>query len=253
MNHLNDAEDELIDRFRRHPVVAGMATLAEPDFHSVLLQRRFLSLAFTPAYDLAIDLLRDDDIVRTARVILREEYPDNRGYTPSHREDMRDDILALGVPRDVLVSTPPTAQTLETITATFHLIATAGTHEHADLRLLTALRFWGEVLVSVEYGQLWPRMSARLIVDGDNRSRFYYPHHIHDAKAQPLTATSPLAATHSDRLGIRLATLLADERVWPSFLQVEEDIVRLKCAFYDQFLTPAEPTTATVDDSHKAA
>lgn len=253
MHHLDEAEEALIDRFRQHPILAGMASLPEQDFASVLLQRRFLSLAFTPAYDLAIDLLTDDDIVRTARVILREEYPDSRGYTPSHREDMRDDILALGVSRRALVNTPPTAQTLDTITATFRLIAAAGADQDPDLRLLTTLRFWGEVLVSVEYGQMWPRMATRLVIDGENHSRFYYPHHIHDAKVQPITATSPLAATHSDRLGVRLATLLSDQRHWPLFLQVEEDIVRLKYAFYDQFLTAGGLDTSTTDDPVQAA
>jgi hypothetical protein len=241
---LNDFEDNLIERFRQHRVLANMAALSEPEFASVLLQRRFLSLAFTPAYDLAIDLLRDNTIVRSARVILREEYPDSRGYTPSHREDMKEDILALGVSREELVTTQPTPQTLDTITATMRLIAVSGAHEHADLRLLTTLRFWGEVLVSVEYGRMWPRMEPRLVVNGENRSRFYYPHHIHDAKAQPLTATSPLASTHSDRLGVRLAELLADERHRSSFMEVEAEILGLKCAFYDQFVTAADRVPA---------
>jgi hypothetical protein len=43
--------------------------------------------------------------------------------------------------------------------------------------LLTILRFWGEVLVSVEYGELWRRMARHLTSDGENRSVFYYPHH----------------------------------------------------------------------------
>ena len=240
MQDLNDYEDDLIERFRQHPVLANMAALSEREFAAVLLQRRFVSLAFTPAYDLAIDLLRDETVVRAARVILREEYPDSRGYTPSHREDMREDILALGVSREQLVTTQPTPQTLDTITATMRLIAACGAHEHADLRLLTTLRFWGEVLVSVEYGQMWSRMEPRLVVDGENRSRFYYPHFIHDAKAQPLMATSPLASTHSDRLGVRLAELLADERHRSSFMEVEAEILRLRCAFFDQFAAAKE-------------
>ena len=51
-------------------------------------------------YDLAIDLLTDERAVRIARVIIREEYPDNKssGPPPSHREDMKTDILQLRVP-----------------------------------------------------------------------------------------------------------------------------------------------------------
>jgi hypothetical protein len=235
VDDLNAFEDNLIEQFRQHPVLANLDTLSDDGFAGVLLQRRFISLAFTPAYDLAIDLLRDNVVVRIARLILREEYPDSRGYTPSHREDMRDDMFALGITRQEFVHTRPTPETLDTITATMSLIADAGAHEHADLRLLTILRFWGEVLVSVEYGQMWRRMEPRLVVDGVSRSRFYYPHHIHDAKAHPLASTSPLASTHSDRLGIRLSEMLTSAEHRASFMEVEEQILSLKTRFLDQF------------------
>jgi hypothetical protein len=235
VDDLNAFEDDLIEQFRQHPVLANLDTLSEDGFAGVLLQRRFISLAFTPAYDLAIDLLRDNVVVRIARLILREEYPDSRGYTPSHREDMRDDMFALGITRQQFVQTRPTPETLNAITATMSLIADAGAHEHADLRLLTILRFWGEVLVSVEYGQMWRRMESRLVVDGVNRSRFYYPHHIHDAKAHPITSTSPLASTHSDRLGIRLSEMLTSAEHRASFMEVEEQILAFKTRFLDQF------------------
>jgi hypothetical protein len=236
MKELDEFEDDLIERFRAHPVLADVAALPEEVFAAVLLQRRFLSLAFTPAYDLAIDLLRDEAGLRIARVILREEYPDGSGHTRSHREDMKDDILSLGVSRENLVETPPTPATEETITATIRLIAGAGRAPDADLRLLTLLRFWGEVLVSVEYGRLWPRMAPRLTRDGENRSRFYYPHHVHDAKAHPLADTSLLSATHSDRLGRRIGELLVQTGATESFREVEREALRIKRGFYDQFL-----------------
>lgn len=236
LKELDEFEDELIGRFRDHPVLAGVARLPDEGFAAVLLQRRFLSLAFTPAYDLAIDLLRDETGLRIARVILREEYPDVSGHTHSHREDMRDDILTLGVSRQSLVETPPTPVTERTITATMRLIADAGRAPDADLRLLALLRFWGEVLVSVEYGRLWPRMAPLLTGDGENRSRFYYPHHVHDAKAHPLSETSLLSATHSDRLGRRIGELLVHDGAAESFREVEQEALRIKRDFYDQFL-----------------
>lgn len=244
MDDLNAFEDGLIEQFRQHPVLVNLDALSDSGFAGVLLQRRFISLAFTPAYDLAIDLLRDDVVVRTARLILREEYPDSRGYTPSHREDMRDDMFALGITRAEFARTRPTPETVNAITATMGLIADAGAHEHADLRLLTILRFWGEVLVSVEYGQMWRRMQPRLVVDGVNRSRFYYPHHIHDAKAHPIASMSPLASTHSDRLGIRLSEMLASAEHHASFIEVEEQVLRLKTGFLDQFQPLLHPAHA---------
>ncbi|MEU0169850.1 hypothetical protein ABZ214_31145 [Streptomyces iakyrus] len=72
--------------------------------------------------------------------------------------------------------------------------------------------------------------------DGRNRSRFYYPHYVHDAKAHPLTAVSLLSATHSDRLATRISDLLARQGGAEAFRETEERALHLKAAFYDQFL-----------------
>jgi hypothetical protein len=246
MQDLDDFENALIERFERHPVLAGVTLLSDADFAAVLLQRRFLSLAFTPAYDLAIDLLEDEVGLRLARIILREEYPDSNGHTQSHREDMKDDLLQLGVSRKDLVEARPTPVTSQTITRTLDLIADAGRHGDSDLRLLTILRFWGEVLVSVEYGRFWRRMEPLLTSGGENRSRFYYPHHVHDAKAHSLATASLLSATHSDRLGMRLSDLLTREDSGTCFREIEQAILDIKLDFYQQFapMLPAERTPA---------
>lgn len=236
MRELNRFEDELIGRFTEHPVLANIGLLSDEDFGEVLLQRRFLSLAFTPAYDLAIDLLRDEVGLRIARVILREEYPDGTGHTRSHREDMKDDILRLGVSRQALVTTRPTPATKRAVEATFDLIADAGAHDDSDLRLLTILRFWGEILVSVEYGRLWTRMEPRMARDGENRSRFYYPHHLHDAKKNSLESVSLVSTNHPDRLARRMSELLAGGTSDDCFREMEERSLSVKAGFYDQFL-----------------
>ncbi|GAA3376966.1 hypothetical protein GCM10020367_50750 [Streptomyces sannanensis] len=240
MRDLDEYEDTLIERFKEHPVLANITRLSDDDFAAVLLQRRFVSLAFTPAYDLAIDLLRDEAGLRIARIILREEYPDGHGHTRSHREDMTEDLRRLGVSRAALVGSRPTATTKRAIDDAFELIADSGTHDNADLRLLTILRFWGEILVSVEYGRLWERMRPLLTRDGENRSLFYYPHHVHDAKTRPLTTVSLLSGTHSDRLATRVTELLAKEESTDCFKQLEEQALRIKVSFYDQFLPALE-------------
>ncbi len=242
MQELDRFEDELIEQYKQHPVLANIALLPDEDFAAILLQRRFLSLAFTPAYDLAIDLLCDEVGLRIARVILREEYPDSRGYTHSHREDMTQDMLQLGVSRQALVHTRPTAATRQAVDATFDLIADAGAHDRADLRLMTILRFWGEILVSVEYGRLWERMQPLLTHDGENRSRFYYPHHKHDAKARSLASADVLSVTHPDRLATRLRALFAGEgeEAADAFRDAERRSLQVKVGFYDQFLPALE-------------
>lgn len=241
MHELDEFEDGLIAQFKQHPVLRNVNQLTPEDFADLLLQRRFLSLAFTTAYDLAIDLLRDEQGLQIARVILREEYPGSKGYTRSHREDMKEDLLALGISRKRLVESRPEPATVDTITKTLTLISDAGAMpEIADALLLTVLRFWGEVLVSVEYGALWPRMEPRLTSNGENRSLFYYPHHVHDAKARPLAMASPLSSTHSDQLGIRLWQLLDSDSATKGFKDVEKGILALKTGFYDQFLPALE-------------
>jgi len=234
MRELDEFEDGLIERFRNHPALRGVTDLSVEDLQAVLVQRRFLSLAFTMAYDLAIDLLTDEQSKRIARVIVREEYPDNTspGSTPSHREDLMTDILALGVPREVLVRSRKSLATAACLDTTMELIASAGDSKHVDVELLTILRFWGEVLVSVEYGELWRRIGPVL---GD-KSVFYHPHHVHDAKSRPLAAASPLSLTHSDQLGLRLVQLIDSDEARERFRETEEAVVAVKTAFYDQFL-----------------
>jgi hypothetical protein len=239
LQELDEFEDELVARFAAHPVLAGVTRLPDEDFAALLLQRRFVSLAFTPAYDLAIDLLEDEQARRIARAILREEYPDSSGATRSHREEMTEDLRRLGIDRETLLTTRPTEATRHSIEAIFALIAAAG--GGGDLQVLTVLRFWGEVLVSVEYGRLWERMEPLLVQDGENRSSFYHPHHVHDAKLQPL-ATPPLeAASHSDRLATQLRQLLAAGGSTEAFRTEEECCLQLKLGFYDQFRPGPSP------------
>lgn len=235
MQELDNFEDGLIGDFKRHPVLRNLELITDDDFAALLLQRRFLSLAFTPAYDMVIDLLEDEEGLRIARVILREEYPDGGGYTRSHREDMKEDLIQLGVSRKDLVAVRPTRETVQAIRDIFTLISDAGLGDCADARLLTILRFWGEVLVSVEYGELWRRMVPRLVREGENQSVFYYPHHVHDAKAGPLATTSLLSTTHSDQLGMRLRQLLETDRAKALFTVTEREVLLLKMRFYDQF------------------
>lgn len=236
MRELDQLEDALIERFRGHPVLAGVERLAESDFLALLLQRRFVSLAFTTAYDLAIDLLTDEPARRMARVILREEYPGPAGDVPSHREELVADLLALGVTREALVRSRPTEATTRTIADSLRLIADTAAGAHADAGLLTILRFWGEVLVSTEYGELWRRMAPLLAAGGGaGRSSFYHPHHVHDAKSRPLAAAPRRPSTHSDQLGERLSQLLDSPGACDCFARTEEAVLAIKERFYDQF------------------
>lgn len=227
-------EDELLGRFTSHPVFRGIEQIEPDAFLEILLQRRFLSLMFPVMYDVGIDGLSDPTAIKVVREILREEYPDPSGETPSHREDLVADLVALGATRAQILASRPTAATRTVIERSFALIAEA-TERDTDLELMTIIRFWGEVLVSVEYGEFWRRMEARFTAAGTT-SRFYHPHHHHDGR-DPLATAGDDAATHSGRLGGALVKLLdgdgddGEER----FAATEARVLALRLDFYDQF------------------
>lgn len=237
IEHLNTIEDDLVQEFRALNFFQKMMDVTQNDFLQALLQRRFLSLVFTPVYDLAIDCLIDEKAKRIARRILREEYPDSRGTVPSHREDLVDDLILLGATRDQIITSQPTAQTLETINKTFLLFSNKDKNEtFFQITVLTILRFWGEVLVSVEYGELLKRMGKMgLKKTGASSSAFYYPHYIHDAKLKPLTSVAVGNATHADQLSSHLIALLDTEEAIEHCIKIEKQIIAIKSGFYQQF------------------
>jgi hypothetical protein len=213
-------------------VLAQIQTLSQAQFMRLLLQRRFLSLVFTAMYDIAIDGLSDPVAIRLVREILREEYPDPTGQTPSHREDLVHDLLALGATRTQILDSRPTDVTGAVVSETLALMCDAAA-DPGDVKVLTVLRLWGEILVSVEYGEYWRRMESDL--GGDRaRSRFYVAHQLHDG-CEPLATASDASDTHSGRLGACLKRLLDDDRAAEQFIEVEEQVLALRLRFYDQF------------------
>lgn len=227
-------EAELLSQFTAHPLFAAVERLERAAFLEVLLQRRFLSLLFPVVYDVGIDGLDGEAAGRLVREILREEYPDATGATPSHREDLVADLLALGATREQILGARPTAATTAVIEQTLALMLDAAATP-GDTAVLTVLRFWGEVLVSVEYGEFWRRMAGAFAAAGAT-SRFYHPHHHHDGR-EPLAAASERSSTHSGRLGACLARLLIqDDAALVQFARVEQAVLATRMCFYDQFV-----------------
>jgi hypothetical protein len=226
-------EGELLDRLTGHPALQSLDSWPPERFLAMLLQRRFVSLIFTPMYDIAIDALRDPPAIRLVRQILREEYPGRFGRQPSHREDLVHDLLVLGATTDQVLACRPTPTTSSILTDTLHLMSDAA-HDASDLRILTIVRFWGEVVVSVEYGEYWKRMAAQFDAAGV-RSRFYFTHYSHDGRESLVTA-STRSRTHSGRLGARVKQLLAASGTGDEFADLEAQVLELRLRFYDQFL-----------------
>jgi hypothetical protein len=228
----DSVEDELLARFTAHRVFTGIEHVAHGAFVETLLQRRFLSLMFPVMYDVGIDGLTDPVAIKVVREILREEYPDPSGQTPSHREDLVADLLVLGASRAQVLGARPTAVTRSVIERSLALMAEASQRD-SDLELMTIIRFWGEVLVSVEYGEFWRRMEGEFAAAGAV-SRFYHPHHHHDGR-DPLATAGDDSATHSGRLGGCLVRLLGDDDGDERFASTEARVLALRLEFYDQF------------------
>src|SRR5688572_56221 len=109
---LDQREDQLVAEFAQHPFFRllpdawrhGDRTQVRGLISRALIQRRFISLAFTPLYDVVIDGLEDPRCKAMAREILQYEYPSDR---TSHREDLVSDLLAMGISKDDVLSAAP--------------------------------------------------------------------------------------------------------------------------------------------------
>lgn len=237
LSELDQYEDSLIRAFQQHPCLQRAESLPTEKFYALLLQRRFLSLAFTPVYDMAIDGLTDHKTRQTVRRILREEYPGIRGNVPSHREDLVSDLLTRGIEHGQIINRTPSMQTMSVLQGTFALLAGNINEAYYQIKLLTIVRFWGEVLVAAEYEKLWTRMQTLgLSTSGGKQSHFYYPHLVHDSKKKSLAHLSLIGSTHSDQLAIMLKEFLQDTASLSYCAEVTKTIVAIKTEFYDQFI-----------------
>lgn len=221
-------EEELLGRLRVHPVLNNIESRPDEQLLELLLQRRFISMIFTPVYDMGIDALTNADALKVAREIVREEYPIDE---PSHREYLVDDLTALGATKSQILGCRPTPATTATLVDTLGLMADAAT-DTTDLRVLAMLRLWGEVVVAVEYGELWNRRIRSQFRSPSRPSVFYKEHYSHDG-CEPLSTAS--SKTHSGRLGICLRDMVSNQSSLSAFIDVETHVIETRLEFYDQF------------------
>jgi len=241
---INSFEISLIEKFRSHPLFIQIDAIAWHDVLEILIQRRFLSLSIVNIYEFVIDALADQQIKRTVRGILNEEYPRNtKGIPlPSHRELLFQDLLNLGATSEMILTTPETPVTQMVRDESYKLMISCLGEKYYQVGLVAFLRFWAEVLVSVEYSCLWQRISERLSNEQSNhkiRSEFYYFHMIHDSRNSDVGKESFLGGlTHSQELAIHLQRLISSEDALLYCINLEGIAYQLKYRFYDQFIVP---------------
>ncbi len=230
-------QSDVSEEFARHPVFEWLDSgPPAQDVRRLLVQRRFLSLAFTPLYDMAIDATDDLDCKNALRDILREEY--SPGAPTTHREDLVEDLKSLGVTEEQIRRAAPSTRTRESLFQLFELARQTRDTALHGIQVLSLVWCAGEVLVAEEYQRLWPRLEQLGL--SRKSSLFYWPHISHD---QPMSSIEDRSLTleprgHADRIAecLRDALLAGPpgsaetscEALWAS--------LRAKSCFYDQFV-----------------
>jgi hypothetical protein len=200
--------------------------LTDEEFGRLLIQRRFVSLAFTPFYDMLIDGLQNPRARLVCRQVLREEYPDAAGNAPSHRELLVADLVALGLDVNVLLLSRPTPATAQSIASSFGLIWSALESPCRELALVCTAACYAEYLVAAEYSALKPRIDEAMAMED---SVFYGPHLLHDSG-------------HFKRLleEVVLGLDETDPRQLRSCTDAVKRCLEVKLTFYDQFVSDVQ-------------
>lgn len=231
---LDTVEDDLIEKFRRHPILSNLDKISNKNFIELLLQRRFISyLSFMPLYDLAIDGLRGNNLaLKVSRKIEREEYPGNEN-TLSHRELFFQDLISIGVPEDKIYSTHPTEATIKSnLDRVLMALKTEKSKELFQIKLLVTLRLSGELFTSEDYHLLAKRIE-RFNID-KRKTKFFWAHYVHDKKKIPLYVKAK-GGSHSDAYIIALQKLLTtDERIKYA-IRAAKNAYKVRADFYNQF------------------
>ena len=242
LEQINNLETSLINKFKSHPRFTQLDTLSWQELLAILIQRRFLSLSIVNIYELAIDGLENMAVKQTVRGILHEEYPRNTKGIPlaSHRELLFQDLLNLGATPKMILTTPETEETRKVKTQCDRIMMNCLSKTGDRVELIAFLRFWAEILVSVEYSCLWKRISERLAYKNladKPRSEFYYFHLIHDSRNSALGEENLLGGlTHAQELGIHLAELITTPEKAIACMKTIEQAYVLKYKFYNQFI-----------------
>ncbi len=248
---VDEVAKALIADFSSHPALDWTeANVNRGRVLSILMQRRFLSLGFTPLYDMAIDALATadggDDCRPVLRRILRQEYDDKTPTT--HREDLVTDLVALGATRDAVLETQPSSATRRTVEVLLELLVKSEEWALHRIQVLALVWFAAEVLVSMEYEMLWPAMQALGLRrdkkdlearGGGTVSVFYFPHMGHDKPRFRLSGRWPTldSWSHADKIAhcLRNAVLDGPGNGADHCCAVLRRCTAAKRAFYDQF------------------
>jgi len=234
LSELDLLEEKLLEKYRAHPFLVESDRISSFELRKALVQRRFLSTAFTPVFDTALDGMVSKQAIKVTRELIREEYPERQ---PSHRELLVNDLQAIGISRVEVLSSKPSAATQKIIESTFCLLYMDTDIELHEIKALSVVRLWGEVLVAEEYGLLRPALLGLGLTQ--ENSQFYWPHFEHDIKNVSF-AEGRSQGSHSDWLTVTLRELLNSPKKIRYAAKIEQEIFNIKYDFWNQFMSAVE-------------
>ena len=221
----SEHEDDLIRRFHQHPFFVRFGDLPDAKLKAFLIQKWFVSEAFVPTYDRAVNALNDDKAKLVLKRIIADESPVG---LPTHREDLIADLEFVGVPKDEVLTTNPSPSTLRYIRELNGLVDYT-TKENHDLRVMAGLRTASEILAAEEYRHVVPELERRFGLTPD-RSRFYAPHFYHDRKDSE-------TGSHTHSFETVLERMMSDEEKLDTAIQSAENAFRIRSDLYSQFIS----------------
>lgn len=222
-DQLSAFEDDLIGQFHALRFFQNFSRLSDTDLREYLTQKWFLSMNFVPWYDRAINALGDEEAKAVLKRIVQDETPLD---APSHREDLLADLEAIGISRAEVLSARPTRTTQRSLMRLNQLVAFTDDPDY-DLRVMSALRIAGEILVAEEYRHVVPELERRYGLTPD-RSRFYAPHFYHDRKDSE-------TGQHTHSFESVLERLISDEGKLHIAMESAERAFQVRTYFHNQF------------------
>ncbi len=225
---LDSFEEKIISQLQQHPILRSLNTFSNPKLEDILLQKRWISLHFTPFYDIAICTFKSEEARTIAKEIVREEYLDS-----NHREDLVNDLIRCGLSRERIVSAKPSSETKKTVANLYQLV---GWNNHYDLRAALALRIAGEVLPGEENKVILDELQRRYQLTTDQLPH-YALHAAHDRKKVPFGIES---SSHADRFGTVITHLVDSAEKVELAKTIMGAAYHVRADFYDQFHTEGE-------------
>ena len=223
---LDQLEDKLLEKYVKHPVLNNLSLFGEEEFLFLVKQRAYLALFFVLFNEFSLIRQLGNNVQKVFKDLVLDEYLEKEGF---HRVALGNDLRALGIEDVSFGFSAMTPETQKAVFGMSDVIAACKT----DAELLCAVRFWGELSVSVEYGLLWKRMKTMGLTQ--KTSEFYYPHYEHDAKRSALTSKS-FSGSHSDYgAKVLVGEIENSSDQINRCAKIEQQVSNIKLSFWDQF------------------